>query len=251
MKKSIKAITAAISAAVLCAIPVANSFTANAAATKKTYKITYLSTKTNNGYTSVKLNAYKASTMNFSTQSLGFVNNGRLMGGAYNGNNAYVYWCSTVNNGLGEVGVLADWYINTTNSNAKLYQITPSYNAMTGVTAYKVRLGDLTGAKTQTEDDVDVADAVLYARLLNKNYIDAPTNNIKQYIFSKSFYQLDLQVLRMMLAADINGDYKLTENERTVILRHIAKFDAYADLEHFLGWSDAQLGSYNAAHTNG
>ena len=234
MNKTIKKIAAVLSAAVLCAVPMANSITANAAALKKTYKVTYMSTRTNNGYTSVRLNAYKDSTINFSTQSLGFVNNGRLMGGAYNGNNAYVYWCSTVNNGLGEVGILADWYFNSTNSNANVNKITPGTNAITGVTTYKMRMGDLTGAKTEEEDGVNVSDAVLYARLLNKDYINAPTDDIHDYIFSKSYSQLDKKVLRMMLAADINGDLKLTENERIVILRHIALFDAYSDLEQFL-----------------
>lgn len=248
MKKSIKAIAAALSAAVLCALPVANSMSADAAyITKKSFRITYVSTRTNLHYTGIRLNANKASGMNFSTQSLGFVNNGRLMGGSVSGNSAYTNWCSTVPNGLGEVGILADWYINTTNMNRTVANISGSTNK-SYIDVFKVRLGDLTGARNNTEDGIDVSDAIAVYNLIDHYYVNAPTENIKSYMLSSSYNSLDKGILRMMLAADINGDDKVSECEATIILRHAVGINGYDDLEHFLSWSVANMEAYNASH---
>jgi len=251
MKKTFKAITAALSAAVLCALPIANSMSANAAnrfIDKKTYRLSYISTRTNLHYTDVKLNAYKASGMNFSAQSLGFVNNGRLMGGSYNGNSAYTYWCSTVPNGLGEVGILADWYINTTNMNRTISNVSGTTNR-SSIDVYRVRVGDLTGAANNSEDDINVQDAVALSKLANNTYYSGVvTNDIKYYIRSRSYSNLNKSLLRMMLAADINGDDKISECENVILQRHYIGINGYDDLEYFFSWSISDMISYNASH---
>lgn len=252
MKKSIKAITAALSAAVLCALPIANAFTASAFnPTNKRYKITYMSTKLNCGYQNVNLRANKASGMNFSTLSLGRINGGRLGGGGYvnnDPNKRYNLWYTSNNNGLNEIGIVANWFITTTNSNRNIDNISGS-TGCTYLKAIKVRMGDLTGAVTGEEDGLDVSDAVALSKLAHDSYYNGViTHDINAYLHSMNYDDLDQGLINMMLAGDINGDYLLTENEVIILQRHYNSFNGYTNLGTFYSMSDAQLGTYIANH---
>ena len=251
MNKTFKKIAAVFSASVMCALPVVNSLSADAASTRiRTYKQTFICTELGRKYQSVKCMVLRGPK--FVTPRAW---NGNIpsvyMGARYFGNstiheNSDYVWCYTHNyNGINDKGILCNIAYNTT-------QYTNGFACMNGdgdqnaVRGFESCLGDVTGSMKNEFDYIDVSDVVVIRRMAKNTYRSGvTTSDIQSYITSNnSFYALDWNLLCGMLAADINGDGIITDKDADIVESYIALKTGATDLEVFCGMSTNE---FNAA----
>lgn len=243
MKKSIKAIAAALSAVVMCALPAASSLNADAAARTLTYKQTYVTTTTNLGYSGVRLYVRKGPQIRYGCLSLGNINNTRLGGGSWSDSTTtesvgYNDIYATNSNGINEIGILADWQFSTTftgNGFAGMH----ADGDKNGVMAFESCLGDISGSINNVYDGVTLADARKIRKMAdNKFRSGVTTNNITSYMLSGYFYSLDFDLFAGMLAADINGDRRITYTDADAVECYVNNKAGARDLSTFNGMDE-------------
>jgi len=246
MKKSIKAITAALSAAVLCALPVANSLTADAAAKTITYKQTYVTTRTNLGIPGARLFIRKGPKFRYSDLSLGNISNTYLGGGSWADSTTtesvgYNDIYARYSNGINEIGILATWTFNTTytgNGFAGMH----AGSDRDGVMAFESCLGDISGSMSNNYDGITSADVSKIRKLANNTFRSGKTtNNIQTYMLSAYFYSLDFDLLSGMLAADINGDKLITNTDADAVQCYVNNKAGARDLSSFNSLPESQF----------
>lgn len=260
MKKTIKSITAALSAAVMCALPMAGSISANAGEQYTTYRTTYF-VKYDNA--NVKNTSITVTTKKGLTK-LGrknFNNSGDF--GAIHGSGGQTY--DHVNTNWDRKKFSGDNYVkkgilyNETSKtiyggNFEKYLVSKTAlniaaadvnggSAAERVGYFAVNVGDVTGAWNSTSftdfkaDGITGMDSVEISRLINAGYTDIAAYSKRVDYTSEN--NESVRRLRAMIAGDINNDGKLTENDATVILYWVV--GKVKDFSAFNGVADNKI----------
>ena len=241
MKNTIKRITAAVSAAVMCALPMAGNLSANAAQQYTTFRNTYFIKYENANIkeANLALSTKKGLTKVARTE----VNDTGYLGTPHgNGgpnfdaiNISWIRYPGTYNiSAFNDKGILFNDTTKTTyGGNFEQYISNKSTLKLTAtdinggraderVGYFSVNVGDVTGAWNSTSftdfkaDGITNKDANEVSKLIKNGY-----TNIFAYskrVDYSSANNESLKRLRAMIAADINNDGKLTENDATVIM---------------------------------
>lgn len=241
MKNTIKKITAAISAAVMCALPMAESLTANAAQQYTTYRNTYFikyenaNIKEANLALSTKKGLIKVNRR--AVNDTGYLGTPHGNGGPNFDaiNISWIRYPGTYNiPAFKDKGILFNDTTKTTyggnfeqyiSNGCKLNLTATDINgdsANERVGYFSVNVGDVTGAWNSTSftdfaaDGITNKDSNEVSKLINAGY-----TNIFAYSKKVNYSSANnesVKRLRAMIAGDINNDGKLTENDATVIM---------------------------------
>lgn len=258
MKKSIKKITAALSAAVMCALPMANAFSANAAEDNRTFRVGYF-VKDNHSY--IKTTSITRTTK----KGLTFVARDRVsitgdFDGKPNGSGGQTYnsenvnWKKNTTYYMNQVLLYNETYKTTYGDIFEHYLVSDTALKLeaktnTGasenerITYLAVVVGDVTGAlKTNqaktfnydgiTDDDINKLSSWLEHGNINiDNFIE---NN---YILFDSPSSQNVKTLRAYMAADVNNSGWITSEDLDLIRAYakgkIGDLSAYNKMDDY------------------
>lgn len=280
MKKSIKAITAALSAAVLAALPMSSALTANAYSGTHMDRTYVFSTVARPSYTEeIQCQIGRKGALSGFSYDLG------TMGGSFgeaHGNGGQTFTVTNVpfipgSNGL-KRGIMMNFTNSTTNNSLpenllnsmRMYRFTSTGTENVANTdSITVRCGDISGylnnSASLVYDGITSGDAGKVAYLINalgRKHTESGFNayakciNLQDDYFGKytwsyvtgnsqkridgTFYRMK-KITMALLAADINGDGWVTPADSTAIMRVIANPDAYPDFLEFNQMPDEDL----------
>lgn len=254
MKNQIRKIAAVVSAAVMCAVPVSGSLTADAASSYRMHRTYVISKRTNSAITSLK-SVY--------TRKSGLIGMGEK-GGSLGG--SFIYWDTTSssevnwqpkNNRCDEVGVVLSFTNKTTKATAPKYmgsvKNTYTHKNQSMIDAFDVQnvvVGDVTsemsGARlTGTYDGLTTLDAqrvqTYINNLSNVTYNGERAIKIETFLRSANYANLDKNTVCGILASDINNNGYVTSKDARAILTVMT--GRYDDLTVFNNKTESQMSS--------
>lgn len=270
MKKSIKTIAAALSAAVLAALPVSNALTANAAIGDYVCRTTAFSKETKSSFTyNLDIKCCRKGSLRGAGYKIGMI--GGSLGTAHGGGSQTGTFIdvpfNTPSTGI-KRGIIMTFTSTTSNSKNPeqlLYGVDfNSYgnNVALPQTAEKtVRLGDITtyieGNPDESFDGLTARDALFITYLINSafgtTHNDSPepgrcinlqtdyfgryswaylTSNSSGNYINGQYVKMD-KISNALLAADINNDGWITQADSTAILLRLCNPDRYPDFMVF------------------
>lgn len=262
MKNTMKKIAASLSAAVLCAIPMAGSLTANAAEQYTTYRTSYFIKHENANIeeTSITVTTKKGLTK-LGRKNLN--NTGRIYDIHGSGGQTYDHINVVWKRYTGDIGTQAfkkkgllynetskttyggkfeDYLVSNTALDIQAKD-TNGDSAAERIGYFAVNVGDVTGALNSTSfkdfkaDGITGMDALEIQKLVKKG-----VTNIAEYSKTVDYSSANnesVKTLRAMIAGDINNDGKLTDNDATVIMYWIV--GRVNDFSRFNGVADNKI----------
>lgn len=202
--KKFKKLLSAVSAAVLCALPMINGVATNAAESINTYKV-YFDVPANSGVAAAYYNIVYSKNMSEASFEVGNLG-GKINRGVYGQGIDNIYSCNyTASEVLMNPGTLFTM---------KFYGDMSFEEAVTKENLYAAYPDEL-----EIEPNPIVVDIVLLGDANDDGKIDmSDAVCIKSYIDNPSKYPID-----KLRAADVNGDGAITEEDSTMIQKYLLK----------------------------